>query len=121
VNARADWNPATPNCNPAGSGSLESRLNGYFNASCFVPARAPGDFGTTGRNILRGPDQSDIDLSIIKAVPPAEGANLEFRAEFFNALNHPSFANPVNSLSSANVTQTSRRQPARVRFSSPSS
>ena len=105
VNARADWNQATPNCNPAGSGSVESRLNGYFNASCFVPARAPGDFGTTGRNILRGPDQSDIDLSLIKTVPLAEGTNLEFRAEFFNALNHPSFANPVNSLSSANITQ----------------
>ena len=105
VNARADWNPAAPNCNPASSGSVEGRLNGYFNVSCFVPATAPGDFGTTGRNILRGPDQSDIDLSIVKTVPLAERTNLEFRAEFFNALNHASFANPVNSLGSANVTQ----------------
>lgn len=105
VNARADWNPAAPACKPRGSGGVEGRLNNYFNASCFVPATAPGDFGTTGRNILRGPDQGDIDLSIIKAVSMAERRTLEFRVEFFNALNHPSFANPVNSLTSANVAQ----------------
>ncbi len=105
VNARADWNSALPRCNPAGSDGVEGRLNGYFNVSCFVPATAPGDFGTTGRNILRGPDQSDIDLSLIKSVPLAERRALEFRAEFFNLLNHASFANPVNSLSSANVSQ----------------
>jgi hypothetical protein len=105
VNARADWNPAEPNCAPAGSDGVESRLNAYFDVSCFAPATAPGDFGTTGRNILRGPAQSDVDLSAVKSFALGERTRFEFRTEFFNALNRPSFANPVNSLSSANVAQ----------------
>ena len=105
VNARADWNPAEPNCAPAGSDGVESRLNAYFDVSCFAPATAPGDFGTTGRNILRGPAQSDVDLSAVKSLALGERTRFEFRTEFFNALNRPSFANPVNSLSSANVAQ----------------
>jgi len=105
VNARADWNPAQANCAPLAGGGVASRLNAYFNVSCFVPATASGDFGTTGRNILPGPGQSDVDLSAIRSFALSERTRLEFRAEFFNTLNTVNFANPVNSLSSANVAQ----------------
>jgi TonB dependent receptor len=101
VQARADFNPATPGCNPNLSGSVESRLNGYFNTTCFAPATV--DFGDTGRNILRGPAQQDVDISIVKFFPVTEHSKLEFRTEFFNAFNNVSFANPVNLLASANV------------------
>ncbi len=102
VQARAD---SVAGCNPALSGNVESRLGKYFNTSCFTAATAVGDFGNTGRNILRGPNQRNVDISMIKYFPITERTKLEFRAEFFNAFNTVSFANPVNILASANVGQ----------------
>ncbi|MGB2604337.1 MAG: TonB-dependent receptor plug, partial [Candidatus Sulfotelmatobacter sp.] len=100
VQARAD---SVSNCNPQESGSVQSRLTKYFNPACF--AAATTDFGDTGRNILRGPNQRNVDISIIKYFPVREKMNLEFRSEFFNAFNIVNFANPVNVLASAGVGQ----------------
>jgi len=100
VQARAD---SVAGCNPVLSGSVESRLNGYFNAACFTPATV--DFGDTGRNIIRGPNQKNVDISVVKFFPLVERTKLEFRAEFFNAFNMASFANPVNIVESANDGQ----------------
>ena len=102
VAARAD---AVGGCNPILSGSVESRLGKYFNTSCFTAATAVGGFGNTGRNILRGPNQENIDISLIKYFPVTETMRFEFRSEFFNAFNMVSFANPINLLASANVGQ----------------
>ena len=104
VQARAD---AVAGCNPVLSGSVESRLGKYFNTACFTPAAASaaGGFGDTGRNILRSPNQRNVDISLIKYFPITERTKLEFRSEFFNAFNMVSFANPINLLSSANVGQ----------------
>jgi hypothetical protein len=54
------------------------------------------DFGSVGRNVLRGPGQNNVDFSIIKRFPLSESKNVEFRAEFFNLFNHVNFANPIN-------------------------
>lgn len=102
VQARADL---VPGCNPALAGNVESRLNEYFNAACFAPASTIGDFGTSGRNILRGPNQENVDISIIKYFPLTEQMKVEFRSEFFNAFNMVSFANPINIVESGNVGQ----------------
>ena len=93
VEARADF---VPGCNPNLGGSVKSRLNEFFNINCFTPATALGDFGTTGRNILQGPNQKNVDISIAKLFPVSERANFEFRTEFFNAFNQVSFANPID-------------------------
>ncbi len=93
VQARAD---ITPGCNPVLSGSVEKRLGEYFNTACFTPATAIGDFGTSGRNILRGPNQRNLDISLVKFFPITERSKVEFRAEFFNAFNMVSFANPLS-------------------------
>ncbi len=90
--ARADY---VPGCNPVRGGSVESRLTEFFNTACFSPATLPGDFGNAGRNLLRGPDQQNADISVVKYFPITERSKLEFRSEFFNAFNHASFANPV--------------------------
>lgn len=84
-------------------GSVTSRLNGFFNPACFTaPAVIGADglatgFGNGGIGIVTGPAQQDFDISIIKktALGHSEVRNLEFRAEFFNAFNTPSFSNPV--------------------------
>lgn len=52
----------------------------------------PGQFGNMGRNIVRGPNYADWDLSIIKTFKFHERASVEARAEVFDILNHPNFA-----------------------------
>ena len=104
VQARADF---VPGCNPVLGGSVQSRLSKYFNTACFAPAPATAadGFGDTGRNILRGPNQENVDISIIKYFPFTERTQLEFRSEFFNAFNLVSFQNPINVLAAPNVGQ----------------
>jgi TonB dependent receptor-like, beta-barrel len=91
-------------------GSIESKLNGYFDASCFTTPPVIGadgigtSFGNSATGLLNGPGQANFDLAVSKtqALPwLQEKTNLEFRAEFFNAFNHPQFANPVSNFSSA--------------------
>ena len=104
VQARAD---SVAGCNPVLSGSVESRLNKYFDLTCFTPApaTAAGGFGNTPRNFIRGPNQKDVDISLIKFFPVTEHSKIEFRAEFFNAFNMVSFADPVNIIESASAGQ----------------
>ena len=52
-------------------------------------------FGTLGRNSLRGPSFKELNFSVFKDTPINEHVNLQLRAEFFNILNHPNFANPI--------------------------
>jgi hypothetical protein len=101
VQARADL---VAGCNPTKSGSVKSRLNSYFNTACFTPAATLGDFGNSGRNILRGPDQRNVDISIVKFFPLGE-RKVEFRSEFFNISNTASFANPLNLLEAGTAGQ----------------
>jgi hypothetical protein len=69
----------------------------YFNPNAFAPA-APGTFGTFGRNKLRGPGLKVIDLSLAKDFHFRERFGFQLRADFVNALNHPSFQAPHNDI-----------------------
>jgi hypothetical protein len=62
-------------------------------AALVVPATAVQ--GDLGRNALRGFDLVQTDLSMRRSFHIAERVSLVFRADVFNALNHPNFANPV--------------------------
>ena len=53
-----------------------------------------GTFGTCGVSIYRGPGLATADLSASKKFNFSENQNLEFRAEFINALNHPILTAP---------------------------
>src|SRR6516164_9352549 len=53
-----------------------------------------GQFGTMGRNVFRDTGFRTWDLSVAKNWKLTERWNMQFRAEFFNILNHPNFANP---------------------------
>src|SRR5712691_7933053 len=97
------------------SGSVSSRVNKVFNTKAFVPAPFVRDgglidgkypvsgggtiFGDLGRNILRGPDQRDFDIAVIKTTPLTERVKLIFRWEIFNLLTGSNFANPSNDVS----------------------
>ena len=52
----------------------------------------PGTVGNLPRNAFNGPAFFNWDLGIMKNIPITESKNLEFRAEMFNAPNHPTFA-----------------------------
>ncbi len=56
-------------------------------------------FGTTGRNMFRGPFQSRFDMSLSKAFAPIRD-RYQFRFEFdaFNVFNHPDFDTPNNAV-----------------------
>lgn len=69
----------------------------YINPNAFADP-APGTFGTFGRNKLRGPGLSVVNMSLAKDFHFGERFALELRADFVNALNHPSFQAPNNNL-----------------------
>jgi hypothetical protein len=56
----------------------------------------PGDrtYGLA-RNVLRGPHLTNLDVALAKTTAITERVSLEFRVEYFNALNHPEFAQPT--------------------------
>jgi hypothetical protein len=70
----------------------------WFNPSAFV-LPPPGQFGTAGRNSLRGPGFAQFDLAVRKAFHLARETQIVFGAEAFNLLNHPNFGVPSNTQS----------------------
>jgi hypothetical protein len=135
-----------PGCsNPVNPGSI----NNYLKLSCFsvplVPAsfagmcvqavdtggnKIPGTcmnlFGNAGRNRVVGPGLFNFDFAAVKNTKIeriSETFNVQFRAEFFNILNHPNFqaplanrilfnadGTPVSGAGSIDTTSTSPRQ-----------
>jgi hypothetical protein len=76
---------------------------GYlFNPAAFAQPE-PGTFGNEGRNSLRGPRLTVMNLSLGKQFHFGERFGLELRADFVNALNHPSFQAPHSDIGSACV------------------
>jgi len=61
--------------------------------SAMIPP-ALGTFGTMGRNTFRDSGFRNWDFSVAKNWKFGERFGAQFRAEFFNVLNHPNFANP---------------------------
>jgi hypothetical protein len=70
-------------------------IDSWFNVGAFA-APTPGTFGNMGRNILRGPKLSAINMSLHKTFRFAEPIKLDFSANATNVVNHPSFALPDN-------------------------
>jgi Carboxypeptidase regulatory-like domain/TonB-dependent Receptor Plug Domain len=87
--------------------------NHYIKTECFAVPTAPSQAfyskycdpsfgyptcinlrGNAGRNILTGPGLVNLDYSLVKNNHIAESLNLQFRAEFFNLLNHTNFQVP---------------------------
>ena len=71
---------------------------GWFNPAAFaVPA--PFLYGNSARNMLFGPSFFGWDAAVFKNTQLTERLRLEFRAEFFNVLNHPNFGIPASNIS----------------------
>ncbi len=86
--------------------------NQWFNTASFtLPALYT--FGNAGRNIVTGPGLADADLSLQRDFPIRETQHLIFRAEFFNALNHPNFDTPNRIAFTPNFGRIFSAEPSR--------
>jgi hypothetical protein len=74
----------------------------YFNPAAYVLPPL-GSYGNSGRNTLIAPGAVNLDGSLFKMFPIRERTKLQFRAEFFNALNNVNFGAPVANISTATV------------------
>jgi Carboxypeptidase regulatory-like domain/TonB dependent receptor len=110
-------------------GDIHNRLDNYLNAACFdSSALAPNSdgtnitdptnsgfpsvYGNTPRNAFRGPFQTNWDMSVLKHIKIYEKHALDFRADFFNAFNHPSFRQPsVVAIQPLSVTLDPKKGP----------
>jgi hypothetical protein len=111
--------PGATNHSLATSGRDQTRLTSWFNTSAICSAPIVGSdglatgYGDSGQSIVNGPGQFNTDFSIGKTFRVGglrDDAELAFRAEFYNAFNHPQFSNPGTTLGSATfgvITQTS--------------
>jgi hypothetical protein len=92
ANQRPDLVPGVPIY------AADQTIHNWFNPAAFqVPAA--GTWGNLGRYTARGPGYWQIDTALEKRMLLTERVSLKFRAEAFNALNHPAFANPAANIS----------------------
>ena len=88
------------NANCVAAASTPALLASLNKFGCYAKGKsvmippAAGTFGTMGRNLFRDSGFRDWDLSVFKIWKFGERFSGQFRIEFFNVLNHPSFANP---------------------------
>jgi len=81
----------------------------WFNPKAFAAPPAY-TYGNVGRNSVYGPGMQTMDIGVVRAFSVAERAQFEFRAEFFNALNHTNLGTPnrfVNTSSFGSITEVS--------------
>ena len=91
-------------CNGAGPKTVSN----WFDTSCFtvsaleaaLTAGTPR-FGNSGRNILDGPALANWDFGLLKNFKLGERFQLQFRAEFYDATNHPYFGYPHMTIGSS--------------------
>ncbi|HLZ50058.1 MAG TPA: carboxypeptidase regulatory-like domain-containing protein [Candidatus Acidoferrum sp.] len=89
--------------------------NAWFNTKGWTDAI--GHFGNSGRGVITGPGFNNWDLAAIKNFKITERVNTQFRAEFFNAFNHPSFLGVSTNVDSSIFGQvTSTHDPRLVQF-----
>ncbi|MGB7134056.1 MAG: TonB-dependent receptor [Acidobacteriaceae bacterium] len=86
--------PGRGDC-PAGKACV-----GWLNNAAFsIPVQnGPGTgFGNVMKGSLRGPGLTNWDGAVMRTFPIYHESNLQFRAEYFDVLNHTEFSNPSTS------------------------
>jgi hypothetical protein len=97
----------------AHSGSKSHWLQQYFNPDAFT-SNAAGTFGNSPRNVLAGPGNNNVDLSVIKNIPFRDRYKIQLRWEMFNAFNRTHFGLPGRDPSSSGFGEIVSAGPARV-------
>jgi hypothetical protein len=84
--------------NPKVSDPTPSR---FFNPEAFrIPDERASDgspvfrFGNSGRNVIIGPGTWNLDVALTRTFRSSDSTRIQFRADFYNVLNHPNFIAP---------------------------
>ncbi len=107
------YNPAMFSNTPVTLSQNQDPLGCFFQPADSSKPCTPntvGQLGTSGRNYLPGPPFRNWDFSLVKETKLGflgEAGMLQFRAEFFNILNHPTFGPPSAGIFSGGVVGTS--------------
>jgi len=107
--AQQDFNKSTY-AKQSGTGYCQAGKNcvNFLNPAAFsVPAQTgPGTgFGNVVKGSLRGPAQTNWNGAVVRSFPVYRETSMEFRAEYFNLLNHALLCNPaVNNPVSSSTT-----------------
>jgi hypothetical protein len=91
------FDPSKPTPGPNG--------NQYFAGNFTSPSDTviTGSYGS-GRNILRGPSRTNLDMALAKTTAITERIGLQFRFEAFNIFNHTQFKEPDTNISNNGTT-----------------
>ena len=109
--ARLDFAPGKTIADAVGGGRVQDRLDTYYDVAAFTDS--VDHWGNTGRNILRGPAQTQFDFTLSKQTRIRENLMGELRWEAYNVFNTPVFANPANTFA-ANGSSTAGRITATI-------
>jgi hypothetical protein len=91
----------------ANSGFTKS-VTEWFNTACFTQPLA-GQFGNSGRNILRQPGINNWDFGLGKTFNFSERIGFQFRAEAFNVFNHTQYG--YDPFTSTNISSSVDNNP----------
>ena len=89
-NCVGDWKPG------------DQSIDHWLDISAFSAAPL-GTFGNCPVGVARAPGYTNLDLVLMKRFGVGGPRYAEFRAEAFNALNHPSFGPPARDISAPNT------------------
>jgi hypothetical protein len=105
-NPRPNIAPGATHETQTTTGDMSHRVDGYVTRSAFQSSGA--QFGNLGRNTVTGPHQRRLDLTVSKMTRLGERFNLEFRGEFYNISNTPSFRTPERDMAESSFGEIDR-------------
>ena len=87
-----------------GGSVLPHTTSAWFNPAAFV-RQAAGTFGNAGRDSIVNPGSYNWDMAVSRQFHLNERTRLDFRADFFNVLNHANWGGVTNSITSGTFGQ----------------
>jgi Outer membrane receptor for monomeric catechols len=95
---RGVWNGQNPYGGNA-CGAVSTACKSYLNTANFstnpsYKVNLPLSYGNIVKGSFVGPQYTDWDVSVMRYFPVHETVQLQFRAEYFNVLNHTNFGDP---------------------------
>lgn len=96
--------------NPYGGSACKigTHCKSYLNPASFTN-NAPGTYGDITKGAFVGPQYADLDAGLARNFPIREDSYVQFRADYFNVLNHTNFGDPNTTTNSTfgQITSTS--------------